>query len=115
MAQQLDHLKASSPPPIGLVSSTSVVAYLLLDRAFPRSVSYCVTQAQASLHAVTGTPMRGFSNRAEQLLGRLVSELDYTDVNEVIKRGLHEFIDELQERFNHVGEAITSTFFRPVD
>ena len=96
----------------GLVSSESVVAFLLLDRAFPRSVGYCVTQAEVSLHAVTGTPMRRFSNRAEQLLGRLASELDYTDPGEVITGGLHEFIDVLQDRFNRIGDAVTATFFR---
>ena len=96
----------------GLVSRESVVAFLLFDRAFPRSVSYCVTQAQASLHGVTGTPMRRFANRAEQWLGRLASELDYTDADEVISEGLHEFIDVLQDRFNQIGDTITATFFR---
>ena len=96
----------------GLVSRESMVAFLLFDRAFPRSVSYCVTQAQASLHGVTGTPMRRFANRAEQWLGRLASELDYTDAGEAISEGLHEFIDALQDRFNRVGDTITATFFR---
>lgn len=96
----------------GLVSSESVVAFLLFDRAFPRSVGYCVTQADFSLHGVTGTPMRRFANRAEQLLGRLASELDYTDAAEVVAGGLHEFIDGLQDRLNQVGDAVTATFFR---
>ena len=47
-----------------------------------------------------------------QLLGRLASELDYTDAGEVIGGGLHEFIDVLQDRFNQVGDTITATFFR---
>lgn len=96
----------------GLVARESVVAFLLFDRQFPRSVHHCVTRAQASLHAVTGTPLRRFDNQAEQQLGRLVSELDYSEAGEVIARGLHEFIDGLQDRFNQVGEAITTTFFR---
>ena len=96
----------------GLVSSESVVAFLLFDRAFPRSVGYCVTQAEVSLHGVTGTPMRRFANRAEQLLGRLASELDYTDAGEVVGGGLHEFIDALQDRLNQIGDAVTATFFR---
>ena len=96
----------------GLVASESVVAFLLFDRAFPRSVGYCVTQADFSLHGVTGTPMRRFANRAEQLLGRLASELDYTDAREVIGEGLHEFIDGLQDRLNQIGDAVTATFFR---
>ncbi len=95
----------------GLVSRESVVAFLLFDRQFPRSVHHCVARAQTSLHAVTGTPLRRFQNQAEQQLGRLVSELDYSDASEVIGRGLHEFIDGLQGRFNQVGDAITASFF----
>jgi uncharacterized alpha-E superfamily protein len=98
----------------GLVSRESVVAFLLFDRQFPRSVHHCVTRAQDSLHAVTGTPLRRFDNQAEQQLGRLVSELDYSDADEVITRGLHEFIDGLQDRFNQVGDAINASFFRVV-
>jgi len=96
----------------GLVSSESVVMFLLFDREFPRSVHHCVTHAQSSLHMVTGNPQRRFANKAEQALGRLVSELDYTDAKEVVAAGLHEFLDELQDRFNRVGDAITTTFFR---
>ena len=96
----------------GLVQRESVVGFLLFDRDFPRSVHHCVTRAQSSLHAVTGTPLRRFGNLAEQTLGRLVSELDYTDAREVLAGGLHEFIDSLQDRFNSVGDAIRTTFFR---
>jgi uncharacterized alpha-E superfamily protein len=96
----------------GLVSRESVVAFLLFDRQFPRSVHHCVTRAQASLHAVTGTPLRRFGNQAEQQLGRLVAELDYSDPGEAIASGLHEVIDGLQDRFNQVGQAITTSFFR---
>jgi len=95
----------------GQVASEAVVQFLLLDRAFPRSAHHCVRAAQASLHAVTETPVGHYRNDAEKRLGRLVAELDYTDVGEVIGRGLHEFIDELQDRLNQVGDAITSTFF----
>ena len=56
--------------------------------------------------------MRRFANRAGQPLGRLASELDYTDAAEVTSGGLHEFIDAPQDRFNRVGDTITATFFR---
>lgn len=97
----------------GRVSSESVVKFLLFDLTFPRSVIYCTTQAQVALHAATGTALRQFSNAAEQELGKLVSELDYSDSGAVLAGGIHEFIDELQERFNRIGDAIADTFFRP--
>src|SRR5690606_27485230 len=95
----------------GRIDPAKVSDFLLLDRHFPRSVRFCLSGAESSLHAITGRPAGTFSNRAEQLLGRVRSELDYTHVDDVIAAGMHEFIDELQARLNDVGDAIHATFF----
>ena len=97
----------------GRIAAAAVAGFLLLDREFPRSVHHCTTAAQSSLHAVTGTPVRRFVNPAERSLGRLVAELDYTDVTDVIRAGLHGFLDSLQDRLNDIGDEITRTFFAP--
>jgi uncharacterized alpha-E superfamily protein len=77
---------------------------------------YCVVKAEESLHAISGAPLGTFQNLAEQRLGRLRSELDYAQIQEIIAGGLHEFLDAFQTKLNHVGEAIFHTFFalRPV-
>jgi uncharacterized alpha-E superfamily protein len=95
----------------GRIAPPKVIDFLLLDRCFPRSVRYCVGGAEDSLHAITGTPGGMFGNRVEQELGKLRSELDFTSIDDVIKTGLHEFIDEVQLRLNNTGEAIFKTFF----
>ena len=88
-----------------------VVDFLVLDRMFPRSVQYCLFEAERSLHAITGCPIGAFSCKSEQLLGRLCSDLSYTEIDTIIKGGLHEFIDDLQERINQIGEAVFERFF----
>ena len=93
------------------ISPDRIVEFLVLDREFPRAIHYCVMSAQTSLHTITGTPMGAFSNAAEQLLGRVASELNYIQVREVIHRGLHEFLDDIQVRLNQVGDAIHNSFF----
>ncbi len=85
--------------------------FLLLDRDFPRSVLHCLDSAGISLHAITGTPERRFRNAAEQRLGALVAELDYTDIDQVISAGLHEYLDGLQVKINDVGESVCEAFF----
>src|SRR4051812_6664593 len=94
----------------GRIAPAKVVDFLLLDREFPRSVRYCVGGAEDSLHAITGTPVGMFGNRAEQELGRLRSELDFTSIDDIIHAGLHEFIDQVQLGLNSTGEAIYKTF-----
>ena len=51
------------------------------------------------------------SNLAVKLLGRLKADLEYTDIEDVISEGMHEYLDRLQTRLNQVDMAIGITFF----
>jgi len=93
------------------ISPDRIVEFLVLDREFPRAIHHCVVSAEASMHAISGSPFRTFSNPAEQQLGRLCAELNYIQVREIISRGLHEFLDDIQVRLNLVGDAIHNAFF----
>jgi uncharacterized alpha-E superfamily protein len=95
----------------GRITPENVIEFLLLDKEFPRAVLFCVLGAEESLHAITGSPRGAYRNSAEQRLGRLSSELAYTQVYDIIASGLHEFLDGFQSRLNEVGSAISDTFF----
>src|SRR5215468_9371441 len=93
------------------ISPDKIVEFLVLDREFPRAIHHCVVSAEASMHAISGSPFRTFANPAEQQLRRLCAELNYIQVREIINRGLHEFLDDIQARLNLVGDAIHNSFF----
>ena len=95
----------------GRITPTEVVDFLLLDSRFPRAIRFCLAGAEESLRAITGTAHSMFRNEAERLLGQLSAELDYARVDEIIKLGLHQFLDEFQTKLNAVGAAITESFF----
>jgi uncharacterized alpha-E superfamily protein len=97
----------------GRIEPARVVEFLLLDRKFPRSVLYCATKAERSLHAITGSTPETASTSAERALGRLRGELEYGDIREIVGGGLHEYLDGFQSRLNRVGDAIHETFFAP--
>ena len=99
------------------ITPTDVALFLILDLKFPRSIRYCLVKAQVSLHEITGTVMGTFTNKAERRLGRLRSDLDYANIDEIISVGLHEFLDGFQTKLNGVGDAIFDTFFslRPTE
>ncbi|MEZ5354360.1 MAG: alpha-E domain-containing protein [Bryobacteraceae bacterium] len=101
----------------GRIHPVSVADFLLLDRHFPRSVLYCLIDADESLHAISGSPPDGYRNPAERLTGQLRSELEYTSARDILSGGMHEFLDGLQVRLNKLGSAIDHEFFerRPVD
>ncbi len=95
----------------GLIEPSRVVDFLMLERDYPRSIVHCLGVADESLHAISGTPRGTFVSEAERALGRLRAQFEYADVEEIIARGLHGYLDDFQRRLNGVGEAISATFF----
>jgi len=95
----------------GRIAPNRIVEFLVLDDEFPRAIRYCVMMARDSLHAISGTAPGMFRNPAERLLGELCSELAYAHIEEILGRGLHEYLDGLQTRLNRVSDGIHETFF----
>ncbi|MEQ9619814.1 MAG: alpha-E domain-containing protein [Deltaproteobacteria bacterium] len=93
------------------IDPRKVAEFLMLDSFFPRSIHYCLMKAEESLHKITGTEPGTYRNEAERKLGRLCSELDYANIDEIISGGLHEYLDNFQTKLNLVGDAIFDTFF----
>lgn len=102
------------------INPREITSFLILDRQFPRSIQFCLIQADRSLHEITGTPAGTWRDPAERALGRLRSELDYLTIDDIMGQGLHEFLNNLQLEMNQVGDRIYETFFaiqplQPVD
>jgi uncharacterized alpha-E superfamily protein len=93
------------------ITPAGVSEFLILDPEFPRSVQFCLWQAEQSLHRITGTPLGSWHSPIERALGRLRSELEYLTIEEIIERGIHEFLDQLQQEMNKVNNGIYETFF----
>lgn len=94
-----------------------VAAFLILDREFPRAMQFCVSEADQCLRAITGSPPDSFANVAERRLGRLRADMAYMGIDEVLGRGMHEYLDHFQGLLNEVDDSIFDTFFamRPME
>lgn len=98
----------------GLVEPARVVEFLLFEPKFPRSVRYCLTKGERSLHAITRNPSDSRETPAEAA---------FAELRERFARGgdgakepplgdsLHLFVDDLQRSLATVGQAIHETFF----
>jgi len=95
----------------GRISPEKIVDFLVLDREFPRAIHFCLIVAAESLWTISGTPRYTFRNNADKELGRLLADLDFLQVEEILGNGLHEFLDGLQSRLNRVGNAVQDAFF----
>jgi uncharacterized alpha-E superfamily protein len=97
----------------GPIDAKNIIEYLLLDVQNPRSVRYCMKEADASLRDINNTPMGMYSNDAERKSGQLESYLSYLTVDEIVRTGLHESLDDLQIRMNHLHESVSERYFNP--
>jgi uncharacterized alpha-E superfamily protein len=64
------------------------------------------------LRAVSGTAPGQFRCPAEKLLDRFCSDLASVTVDDLLRHGLHEYLDQFQMKLNQTTQAITERFFR---
>ena len=95
----------------GRIFPRDIVDFLIMDREFPRSFHHCINAADEYLHAITGTPSGSFQYASERWMGILRSELDYTSVDQIIRDGLHEYLDRMQVTMNAIGDSLQNDFF----
>ncbi|MDN3686511.1 alpha-E domain-containing protein [Cyclobacterium jeungdonense] len=99
----------------GTIDPSYVVEFLVLNKYFPRSVFFCLREAEQSLFKISGTNGSGFSNPAEKSMGELRSKLEFDDVNDIIATGLHEYLEHLQVKINFISNQINDNYFQIKD
>jgi uncharacterized alpha-E superfamily protein len=88
----------------------TVAGFILLDPHFPRSIAHCVNELRQTIVDLKTNEEVSKVDFAPVALDALARLGAYTP-DEVIRFGLHEYIDEVQLRLNELGEAIDDTFF----
>ena len=88
-----------------------VVAFLLGDTSFSRSVALCIAQMENHLNALRSR--YGLRDTAEVLerIGEVRAGMN-VPVDELLPYGLHDFLDRLQRDLNGIGALIGTAFFR---
>jgi uncharacterized alpha-E superfamily protein len=86
-----------------------VADFLILEPYFPRSIRYCVCTASRSLRYIA--EMLGIRTPAQDEMAKLRRALDDTNIEVILWRGLHEFVDEFQLNLNALDDALHRAFF----
>ncbi|MFT3738642.1 MAG: alpha-E domain-containing protein [Breznakibacter sp.] len=94
----------------GKVTPIGISQFLILDKIFPRSILHCLMEAEQSLKTITGSG-DGYSNLAEKQLGMLKSRVEYADIQDIFKTGLHEYLDDFQRDLNNTSTSVYNSFF----
>lgn len=95
----------------GNMTPGRVAGFLLLNPQFPRSVAYCVQQTENLLIELKSRyALRGGNDAAEEL-DRLRSVLGTFGIEEILREGLHEFLDLIQRQLAAITRELSIAFF----
>jgi uncharacterized alpha-E superfamily protein len=82
----------------------------LFNESCPRSVRFCLEASASALTEIEGfVPGRPLSE-ADRILGRVLGELRYSRLDEVLGGDLHTFLGGLQDRCGRVSRAVQSQY-----
>ena len=106
------------------LQAAPVVEYLLLNREFPRAVAYCLSRGLQAVNMISGTGDQSKNqsqynaiqfnvamNTPQRSLGRLVADLEYLEVHDILGESLHKYLEQLLWRLNYAGEDIAHMYF----
>ncbi len=94
----------------GKLTPSNIAKFLILDKEFPRSILACLISAEQSLIALSRNHHE-INSTTQKKLGALKSKLQYTDIEDIINSGMHEYLDDIQFKLNDISSAIYNSFF----
>ncbi len=93
------------------IHHSHVIDFIVLNREFPRSIHSCLRRAKQSLEIV------GFESSGGEppiiLVDRLCAELESLTVYDIVKTGLHEFLDQIQSKISKISRSMYVAYFAP--
>jgi uncharacterized alpha-E superfamily protein len=88
-----------------------VAGFLLLDPCFPRSVAVCVRQVDELFRGLVALPELRSQVVARDALEALRAATERAEIEEVLRAGLHDFLDRVQRHLIELTNSLASTFF----
>ena len=86
-----------------------VAEFLIFSDSFPRSLHCCVLQVDELPAADRRGDLRGARTEAAKAARRLMTDLASLTIAEVLERGLHEFLLDVQLALERIGDEVVKT------
>jgi len=96
---------------------SKVAHFLILSDTFPRSIRYCLRRIDDDLHRLSGKELKEYTSPEEQAFGKLLSDLNVLNIQEILNSGLHQFLQHIQTTIDKLDDHIYQEFMYhpPVD
>lgn len=96
---------------VGDMDPLNVAAFLILQRNFPRSIRYCVAKAHEAIAGIRSDTNPTLIDPGERILGRLDTQLEYAELEEILVEGLPAYLQKIQAAINDTALAVQKTYF----
>lgn len=94
-----------------VITPSRVAELLILRGDMPRSLASCLNDVSINLEMVRNSR----SDETERRAGLLRAELKYGRIEDILARGLHQYLTEFLERINDLGERVSEDFLVPLE
>jgi uncharacterized alpha-E superfamily protein len=93
-----------------------VAEFLIFSDSFPRSLHYCAAQINEFLRRILGETGARPRSEAARTSRRLLADLDSLTITDILEKGLHEFLLDVQKSLDRIGdEVVQTTMFYPAE
>lgn len=92
------------------VTPARVAEFLILNPQFPASVRYSIGRVERCMRRISGNRDLAPLNEAERQVGKLYNDLNFARSEDIVAGGLHEFLQDVQDRCYDIGDAIFHTY-----
>ncbi|GAB4517426.1 MAG: alpha-E domain-containing protein [Anaerolineae bacterium] len=90
------------------VQTSRMIAFLLFDEQFPRSLRFCVDTTLHSMNALADATMRSKNTRLYRVAGRLQSQLSFDEVSDITS--LHEYLESVKQQIYQIHDMLYDTY-----
>jgi uncharacterized alpha-E superfamily protein len=95
---------------VGRVEPEHVVEFLLVQESFPRSVRYCLGASARALADVEGAAPGEARSKAARTLGKVLSDLQYLELEQILREDFHAFLGGALERCAQASAAVQDQY-----
>ena len=92
------------------ITPDRIVDLLVFNPQLPRSLIKCIDQILLLVNLLKNNK----SKEIERLIGKLKSELDYSNIEDINSEGLDQFIQRYLEKINHIADEFSSAYLIPL-
>ena len=97
------------------MTPASVAGFLLMNNAFPRSLVVCLRQIETHLQQLRAAYGLRAAGPALERLDGLRDAMVEEGIGNILARGLHEFLDWVQQELLLLGAEIGAAFWHHAD